>query len=59
MNESFQAQPFVVLMSGSPTVRLPQGTQSRHAGTEIDAETLTDAGLADGASGFTFEGLTL
>ncbi|MER6675911.1 hypothetical protein [Streptomyces sp. NPDC000983] len=59
MNESLRAEPFVVLLAGSPTVRLPEGIRSRYAGAEIDVETLTDAALADGASGLTFEGPTI
>ncbi|MEU9733338.1 hypothetical protein [Streptomyces sp. NPDC048002] len=59
MNEPLQAQPFVVLLAGAPTVRLPEGIRSRYAGSEIDVETLTDAALADGPSGLTFEGPTI
>ncbi|MGV9452669.1 hypothetical protein [Streptomyces sp. NPDC003635] len=58
MNEPLQEQPFVVLLAGSPTVRLPEGVQSRYAGTEVDVAELTDAALVDGASGLTFEGPT-
>ncbi|WP_157968518.1 hypothetical protein [Streptomyces geranii] len=58
MERSVTTQPFVVLLAGSPTVRLPEGIASRYSGAEVSPEALTDAALAEGASGLTFEGLT-